>query len=85
MKEGYFGHPKFYKLTDEEIKLHSEKNKGYTKGGDPLGNFNRVSSIKRLYPNMDWSSPVGVCLVYMLKQFDCVFWQLSQNYDDENE
>lgn len=79
------GHPKFYKLLTQEAELHSIKNKGYAQGGDPLGNFKRVSAIMKLYPNMDWSNPEGVALVYKLKQMDCAFWQLSQGYEDELE
>lgn len=81
----YSGHPLFIKLTEEELELHSTKNKDYAQGGNPLGNFNRVSAIKRLYPGMDWSSPVGVCLGYMLKQQDAGFWMLAQGYEGEVE
>lgn len=77
----YHGHPDFYKLTEDEVKLHSEKNKDYAQGGDPLGNFKRVSAIKKLYPGLPWDSPVGVALGYMLKQLDASFWMLSQGYE----
>ncbi len=73
-----YGHPFFYVQLAEERKLHSEKNHDYAKGGDALGNFKRVSSILALYPGLDLSNPVVVCLVYMLKQLDAVLWGLSQ-------
>jgi len=79
------GHPVFYELTMDEMQLHSNKNRDYAQGGDPLGNFNRVSQIKRLYPNLDWASPVGVCIGYMLKQFDAALWMLNQGYEGEVE
>jgi len=75
------GHPRFYELTKKMNNTHSSKNHDYAKGGDALGNFKRVSAIKRLYPNMDWSSPVGVCLGYLLKQLDCGVWMVSEGYE----
>lgn len=81
----YHGHPLFYQLTEQEIQLHSSKNKDYAQGGDPLGNFKRVSAIKRLYPGLPWDSPVGVCLGYMLKQLDAAFWMLAKGYEGEVE
>jgi hypothetical protein len=52
--------------------LHSRKNSDYAGGSEskPLGNFERVSIITKLYPGMDWDSPFGVALIYMLKQLD---------------
>jgi len=79
------GHPGFYELTKKMNSTHSAKNHDYAKGGDALGNFKRVSAIKRLYPNMDWSSPVGVCLGYLLKQLDCGMWMVSEGYEPEVE
>ena len=81
----YHGHTDFYKLTAEEVALYSAKNRDYTLGGDPLGNFNRVSTIKKLYPGMPWNSPTGVALGYMLKQLDAAFWMLANNYEGEVE
>jgi len=81
----YHGHPDFYKLTQDEIELHSAKNKDYTQGGDPLGNFKRVSAIKRLYPGLEWDSPTGVCLGYMFKQLDAALWMLAQHYEGQVE
>ena len=79
------GHPDFIPKLLRLVELHSSKNKGYAFGGEPLGNFYRVSIIKKLYPNMDWATPVGVCLGYSLKQLDCALWQLSQGYEDSGE
>lgn len=79
------GHPDFINNLLSLIILHSQKNQGYAQGGPPTGNFDRVSAIKRLYPNMDWASPEGVCIGYMLKQLDCALWQSSQGYEDEGE
>jgi len=81
----YNGHPQFYDLTKEMEETYSAKNKDYAQGGDPMGNFKRVSAIKKLYPNMDWASPIGVNLGYMLKQLDAAFWMLSQGYEGEVE
>lgn len=66
------GDPRFYKLLTELSDLHSRKNTDYSKGGSqgPLGNFQRVSQIKRLYQGLDWSSPLGTALDYLLKQLD---------------
>lgn len=80
-----YGHPLFTEMTMEELELHASKSKDYTKGGDPLGNFNRVSAIKKLYPGFPWDSPVGVALGYMLKQLDAAFWMISQGYEGEVE
>ena len=81
----FYGHPDFYRLTEDEVQLHSEKNYDYAQGGDPLGNFYRVSAIKKLYPNLDWASPTGVCIGYALKQLDAAFWMLNQGYEGEVE
>ena len=81
----FHGHPRFYELTQQENELHSSKSKGYARGGDPLGNFKRVAAIMELYPDMDWATPIGVALMYKLKQLDCAFWQISQGYEDETE
>jgi len=81
----YYGHPMFYELTDAEKELHSAKNKDYAHGGDPLGNFNRVSNILGQYPNLDMSNPVNVAMVYALKQLDAALWMLNVGYDGEVE
>lgn len=68
------GHPKFHQIVDEMKELHSKKNRDYSEGGKqgPLGNFIRVSEIKKLYPGFDWESPFGTAIDYMLKQFDAM-------------
>ena len=76
---------KFEQLTEKELALYKAKNKDYTFGGSEYGNFERVSAIKKLYPDMDWATPVGVCLGYLLKQFDSAFWMLSNGYEGEVE
>ena len=68
------GHPRFYKILEEMASLHDRKNSDYSKGlsQGPLGNFIRVSEIKKMYPGFDWESPYGTCIDYMLKQFDAM-------------
>lgn len=73
-KEFPHGHPDYVGLTLEELQLHSTKNHDFAFGGDPIGNFNRVSVIKKLYPGFDWDSPFGTCIDYFLKQFDSMMW-----------
>ena len=76
-----FGHPRFYELTGEEEELHSVKNHDYARGGNPLGNFYRVSAIKKLYPGFDWESPFGTAMDFMLKQLDAAFWMRCQKLE----
>ena len=68
------GHPKFYKILKEMASLHDRKNSDYSQGlsQGPLGNFVRVSEIKKMYPGFDWESPFGTCIDFMLKQFDAM-------------
>lgn len=68
------GHPRFYEIMEEMGELHSRKNSDYSAGGlqGPLGNFKRVSEIKKLYPGFDWESPYGTAIDFMLKQFDAM-------------
>ena len=73
-------HPRFIDLTIDEMDLHSRKNADYAKGGDPLGNFNRVANILSNYPNLDLSRPSIVVWIYLMKQLDAVLWMMSQNY-----
>ena len=47
------GHPKYIELALRDIELHNKKNHDYAQGGDPLGNFQRVSEILSLYPNRE--------------------------------
>ncbi len=79
------GHPVYLKLTEEELKLHSEKNHDYARGGDPLGNFKRVAAIKRLYPGADWTTATATAIDFMLKQFDAAMWQLAQHFEGKVE
>lgn len=79
------GHPKFIDITLRELKLHSDKNYDYASGGNPMGNFNRVSSILGLYPGLKLSQPIVVCLTYALKQLDAVLWSLSRNEEGKVE
>ena len=66
------GHPDFIPMMLKKMELHSRKNADYTASdiNNPLGNFYRVSQVKQLYPNADWSTPLGTALDYMLKQLD---------------
>lgn len=72
------GHKEFLPVTVSEIELHNVKNHDYAAGGDPLGNFNRVSTILGLYPDLDLSDRRVVALVYALKQVDAVLWGLAK-------
>jgi len=75
------GHPGFYKYLDEMAELHSIKNRDYTHGGDPLGNFHRVSAILKIwgYDIPPWL----VAAIYALKQQDAAMWMMSQNYEGQ--
>ena len=72
------GHPRFVKILLEEAQLHSDKNHDYAAGGNALGNFQRVSAIKKLYPGFPDDEPHGVALNFMLKQLDAVMWSLAK-------
>ena len=72
-------------LTLEELNLYRTKNEDYTKGGEVYGNFNRVSQIFLLYPNLRLSDPRVVCLAYLMKQLDSVLWMLNQGYEGKVE
>ena len=50
-----------------------------------MGNFNRVSEIMKLYPNVNWARPSCVAIVYALKQFDAVLWGLSSGIEKKVE
>ena len=75
----------FSKLSQDEVELYQAKNRDYTHGGDPNGNFNRVSKILSLYPDLKLSNPEIICLVYMLKQLDAALWMLNQGYEGDTE
>ena len=83
--EGKSGHPMFYKLLRRMGGTHDVKNKDYARGGDPVGNFKRVSAIKKLYPNIDWSTATATAIDYMLKQLDCALWMLDQKFEGDVE
>jgi len=77
------GHTDFIKMGLAEMQLYSDKNHDYALGGDPLGNFKRVSAILTV-----WGydiPPALVALIYALKQQDAYMWMLSQGYDGEVE
>lgn len=75
----------YEELTQQELTLYRKKNKDYTQGGDPFGNFNRVSKILSLYPKLELANPQVVAMVYMLKQLDAALWMLSEGYEGELE
>ena len=70
--ESGYGDPRFYQLLEQMARLHGAKNKDYAQGGKQghLGNFTRVSIIKRMYLGFDWASPFGTAIDFMLKQLD---------------
>ncbi len=82
-KDKFHGHPRYLKLTEEELTLHSAKNKDYAYNGDPLGNFKRVSAVLKVW-GFD-IPPMLVALIYALKQQDAYMWMLSQGYEGEVE
>ncbi len=72
------GHDDFIPLCLEEIELHSNKNRDYAHGGDPLGNFNRVSEMLKAW-NIQLT-PYEVAWIYFLKQVDAVGNMLGNDY-----
>lgn len=80
-----YGHKGFIPLLWEEAWLHDAKNHDYASGGSPLGNFERVSTILALYPNLNLNRPCVVALVYMLKQLDAILWGLNQKIEHRVE
>ena len=75
----------YEQLTMEELNLYKAKNKDYTQGGDPYGNFKRVSCILSLYPKLSLSDPQVVAMVYLMKQLDAALWMMSEGYEGEVE
>ena len=71
------GHPDFIPDMVDIVRLHSDKNYDYAKGGDPLGNFDRTAAIMRLYPDFPWATAYGSATVQMLKQLDAYLWMQS--------
>lgn len=80
-----YGHPRFIPLQLEKMELHSNKNLGFACKGDSLGNFNRVSAIKQLYPGFDWTTPQGTAMDYHLKQYDSFMIQKATGIIDKVE
>ena len=79
----YRGHPDFERMTMKELELHAAKNRDYAKGGDPLGNFKRVS---KALTDMGFPiSPTMVGIVYMFKQLDAALHMLTEDYEGEVE
>jgi len=79
------GHPRFAGITFREMELHDKKNHDYAKGGSPLGNFDRVSAILALYPNLKLSDPKVIAMVYAMKQVDAVLWGMSEQIEHRVE
>jgi hypothetical protein len=77
------GHPDFYKYLEAMATLHSDKNAEYTQGGDPLGNFHRVSAILKIwgYDIPPWL----VAAIYALKQQDCSMIMLRHGAEGKIE
>ena len=77
------GHPDFQKLTQDELQLHSDKNNDYARGGDPLGNFKRVSEMLGAWGYA--MTPCDVAFMFMMKQIDAVGNMLGQDYEGKTE
>lgn len=77
------GHPEFYKLLGKIAQLHSDKNYDYAKGGNPLGNFERVARFLKEYPSLDLSNPAIIAIIYSLKQLDAVLWMYSEGHESK--
>uniref|UniRef100_A0A6M3IF92 Uncharacterized protein n=1 Tax=viral metagenome TaxID=1070528 RepID=A0A6M3IF92_9ZZZZ len=75
----------YEQLTQQELELYQAKNKDYTNGGSPYGNFERVASILSLYPKLKLSDPRIVAMVYLMKQLDSCLWMLNEGYEGEVE
>ena len=79
------GHPEVDKLLLDKMGLHARKNHDYAKGGNPLGNFNRVAAIFSLYPGLRLSDPIVVMLTYAMKQIDAILWGFSAGIEHKVE
>jgi len=77
------GHKDFISLCLEEMALHSAKNADYARGGDPLGNFKRVSEMLSLWGIS--CPPYTVALIYLMKQMDAVGRMFGQDYEGDVE
>lgn len=70
----YHGHKRFYEIQKEHAELHSSKNKDYASGENPLGNFQRVGMMLKLW-GIDFKTgneAEKTAFIYMLKQIDAV-------------
>ena len=74
------GHPRFYEIIEEHGKLHDVKNTDYASKEVPLGNFERVGLMCKLW-GIDFTTgneAEKVAFVYMLKQVDVAGKLLGQ-------
>jgi hypothetical protein len=86
VKETYSGgHHSFNDIMFSIMGLHSWKNKGYASGGSPLGNFERAAAIFKLYPNIDFGTPVGAAIGYVMKHIDRVLWDMHRGSTPSDE
>ena len=77
------GHPLFFDMAIDEMMLHNAKNADYSKGGNPLGNFYRVS---KALTSMGFKiSPTMVSIVYAFKQLDAAIHMLTEGYEGDIE
>lgn len=79
-KEGSETLPRPVEILRALEKLYTQKNTDYARdtAEGPTGNFVRVAQIMRLYPGVEWSTPFGVAVTYMLKQLDAGLTLISQ-------
>jgi len=75
------GHPMFYELTKEEIKLHEVKSNDYGSDTDPLANFKRRANIMAQYPTINWATPECVAILDSLKQMDACLSLLERGLE----
>ena len=77
------GHSRFTELLAEEGRTYEQKNHDYSggQGRDPMGNFQRVSTILGLYPGFDVTRPSGYAMVLMLKQVDATLMQMTAQHE----
>jgi hypothetical protein len=73
-----YGHPGFIPTLTAQMKLHSDKNHDYARGGNPLGNFARVAGMLKQWPGFPYDTPEGVAFIYALKQLDAEAWTMCQ-------
>ncbi len=61
----------------QNMEMHDRKNKGYAEGGAPLGNFERSAAIMANYPDINLAHPAAIAMMFVLKHFDRVMWDLN--------